>query len=165
MPVAELATLLLATKPFVPQVRPSLMSPPRLLESLQATLNCGLVLVFATTGFGKTTLVSEWDHSNRPSAPTAWLSLEGGVNDPVAFWDYFIAALKTLRPADGVTALSLLHSPQPYPTELALTALVNDVTGIRKDFAVVLDDYHLTTTFRRQIPHPRFRKEVLSHVR
>ena len=37
----------------------------------------------------------------------------------------------------------MLHSPQPYPTESVLTSLINDLTAISDDFAVVLDDYHL----------------------
>lgn len=87
--------------------------------------------------------MSEWVHSSRPPVPTAWLSLEEGENDPVRFWNYFVAALKMLKPAVGKTALSLFHAPEPYPIESVLTALINDLTGFRKDFTVVLDDYHL----------------------
>ncbi|HEX9976361.1 MAG TPA: hypothetical protein VGA82_03835, partial [Dehalococcoidales bacterium] len=141
--MAEVATSLLATKLFVPPARPGLVARPRLQERFRVAFNYGLVLVSAPAGFGKTTLVSEWVHSSRPPVPTAWLSLEEGENDPVRFWDYFIAALKILKPAVGETALSLLHAPEPYPTESLLTALINDLTGIRKDFLVVLDDYHL----------------------
>jgi LuxR family maltose regulon positive regulatory protein len=141
--VAEVAASLLATKLFVPPAQPGLVARPRLQERFRVALNYGLVLVSAPAGFGKTTLVSEWVHSSRPPVPTAWLSLEEGENDPVRFWDYFVAALKIVKPAVGETALSLLHAPEPYPTESLLTALINDLMGIRKDFLVVLDDYHL----------------------
>jgi LuxR family maltose regulon positive regulatory protein len=141
--VAEVAASLLATKLFVPPAQPGLVARPRLQERFRVALNYGLVLVSAPAGFGKTTLVSEWVHSSRPPVPTAWLSLEEGENDPVRFWDYFVAALKIVKPAVGETALFLLHAPEPYPTESLLTALINDLTGIRKDFLVVLDDYHL----------------------
>jgi LuxR family transcriptional regulator, maltose regulon positive regulatory protein len=144
--VADVKSSLLTTKLFIPPGRPGLVARPRLSERLGRTLNCGLALVSAPAGFGKTTLVSEWVHSNQLQIFTAWLSLEETENDPIRFWDYFIAALKTLKPTAGKTALSLLHSPQPYPTESILTALINDLTGIRRDFVIVLDDYHLIKT-------------------
>jgi LuxR family maltose regulon positive regulatory protein len=37
---------------------------------------------------------------------------------------------------------SLLRSPQP-PTRAVLTDLVNEIAAVPKDFALVLDDYHL----------------------
>ena len=134
---------LLTTKLNIPPARANLVARPRLIERLQESLSFNLVLISAPAGFGKTTLVSEWVHSSQPPVPTAWLSLEHRENDPVRFWEYFIAALRTLKPTAGEAALSLLHAPEPYPTESILTALINDITGIRKDFIVVLDDYHL----------------------
>ena len=134
---------LLTTKLNIPLARPQLVRRPRLMERLLEGLNNNLILVSAPAGFGKTTLVSEWVHSSRPPVPTAWLSLEEGENDPVRFWDYFIAALQTLQPSTGEIALDLLHSPQPSSIESVLTALINDLKGIQKDFVVVLDDYHL----------------------
>jgi len=40
-------------------------------------------------------------------------------------------------------AQSALQSPQPLPTELILTALVNEIAEISNDFALVLDDYRV----------------------
>src|SRR3972149_917641 len=134
---------LLATKLFVPPARPGLVPRPRLVDRLKASLSCSLVLVSAPAGFGKTTLVREWVRRNKETARIGWVSLDEGDNDPVRFWDYFIAALITVQPSAGETALSLLHSPQPYPTEAVVTALINDLVTIPVDFAVVLDDYHL----------------------
>lgn len=69
------------------------------MERLQEGLICNLVLVSAPAGFGKTTLLSEWARQSYPQMLTAWVSLDEGDNDPVRFWDYFIAALKALQPA------------------------------------------------------------------
>jgi len=134
---------LLTTKLNIPPVQPQMVRRHRLMERLQEGLKYKLILVSAPAGFGKTTLLSEWIHFSRPSIPATWLSLEKGENDPVRFWDYFVAALKILKPTAGETALSLLHSPELYPTESMLTALINDLSNIQKDFVVVLDDYHL----------------------
>jgi LuxR family maltose regulon positive regulatory protein len=134
-------TPLLATKLFVPQPRPGLILRPRLVERLNAALGYGLVIVSAPAGFGKTTVVSQWAQQN--GTPLAWVSLDDGDNDPVRFWDYFSAALKTFRLAAGDAASSVLHSGQSYNIEAVLTSLINDVADISQDFAVVLDDYHL----------------------
>ena len=136
-------TSLLATKLFIPPARPGLVPRPRLMERLQAALTCRLTLVSAQAGYGKSTVLAQWISENRPPGGAAWVSLDEGDNDPVRFWDYFIAALRTLRRTSGETALALLRSPQPYPTESVLTALINDLTDIDGHFVVVLDDYHL----------------------
>jgi LuxR family maltose regulon positive regulatory protein len=114
-----------------------------LIERLQEGLNYNLVLISAPAGFGKTTLLSEWIRHSKPHISTAWISLDEGDNDPVRFWDYFIAALKTLQPDIGEKILPSLHSSQPPSTEPMLHALINDLSGIAGDFVVVLDDYHL----------------------
>jgi LuxR family maltose regulon positive regulatory protein len=140
--VVEVETTLLATKLYIPPVRPGLVTRPRLLERLQACLNHNLTLVSAPAGFGKTTLLSDWVHHSQPSIPTAWLSLEEGDNDARRFWEYFIAALKKIEPAAGESCLPLLRSTQTVPVENILTSLINDITSIPGDFILVLDDYH-----------------------
>jgi len=136
-------TSLLATKLFIPKARPGLVPRPRLMARLEAAFTCRLTLVSAQAGYGKSTVLAQWISENRPPGGTAWVSLDEGDNDPVRFWDYFIAALRTLRPNTGETALALLHSPQSYSAESVLTALINDITDISDDFVIVLDDYQL----------------------
>jgi LuxR family maltose regulon positive regulatory protein len=105
------------------------------------------MLVSAPAGFGKTTLLTEWLAAG-PAAPAderlvAWLSLDRGDNDPVSFWTYVIAALRTVASGVGETALALLHAPQPPPIETVLTELLNDLGAIAGDIVLVLDDYHV----------------------
>ena len=134
---------LLTTKLNIPPARAGSVPRPRLMERLKDCTSSNLVLISAPAGFGKTTLLSEWARQSQPHIRTAWVSLDEGDNDPVRFWDYFIAALKTLQPSTGEIALALLHSSQPSPDPSVLTALINDLTNISVDFALVLDDYHL----------------------
>ena len=54
-----------------------------------------------------------------------------------------VAALQTVAPDVGQTAVSLLQSPQPAPIETVLTTLLNDVSRISNHVVLVLDDYHL----------------------
>jgi LuxR family maltose regulon positive regulatory protein len=106
-----------------------------------------LILISAPAGFGKTTLLTEW-LAAAPAAPAderlaAWLSLDRADNDPASFWTYVIAALQTVAPEVGESALTLLQAPQPPPIETVLTALLNDLGAITGDIVLVLDDYHV----------------------
>ena len=74
---------------------------------------------------------------------TAWLSLDRGDNDPTSFWSYVIAALRTVAPGVGESALALLQAPRPSPIETVLTALLNDLGATAGDIVLVLDDYHV----------------------
>ncbi len=138
-------TPLLATKLLVPTAKPGLVARPLLLERLNAVRSYGFVLVSAPAGFGKTTLLSEWTRAQSKVRP-AWVSLDEGDNDPVRFWDYFIAALKTFQPGCAKNILPLLHSSRPPSTKPMLTALINDLQGTKGDVAIILDDYHLIET-------------------
>ena len=136
-----MSTPILATKLYIPRLRPNVVSRPRLIERLNEGLHRNLILISAPAGFGKTTLVSEWVAGC--DRPVAWLSLDEGDNDPTRFLTYLVAALQTIAPNIGVGVLGALQSPQPPPTEAILTALLNEITAIPDNFVLVLDDYHV----------------------
>ena len=160
------AAPLLATKLFIPALRPQLVPRPRLLERVQAGLNSKLTLVAAPAGFGKTTLVSAWiaslssefsvlsselvqpsqlkTENSKLKTQVAWVSLDAEDNDATRFWTYVIAAVETIYPAMDTT-LALLQSPQPPPMDVIVTSLINTLTPMAVDAALVLDDYHLIT--------------------
>jgi LuxR family transcriptional regulator, maltose regulon positive regulatory protein len=138
---------LLETKLYVPRSRRGLVLRPRLSERLDRGTASKLVLVSAPAGFGKTTLLTGW-LAARPAALAderlaAWLSLDRGDNDPVSFWAYVIAALRTVASGVGETALALLDAPQPPPIETVLTTLLNDLGAVAGEIVLVLDDYHV----------------------
>ena len=106
------------------------------------------MLVSAPAGFGKSTLLAavagRLDRRRRPiERSAAWLSLDPGDNDPASFWTYLIAALRTVAPEVGASALALLQAAQPPPIEAVLTTLVNDLGAVADDIVLVLDDYHV----------------------
>jgi LuxR family maltose regulon positive regulatory protein len=146
--VDEVETSLLTTKLNIPPAHTPLVKRPRLFNRLHEGLKYNLILVSAPAGFGKTTLLSEWARQGLPSVRTAWVSLDEGDNDPIRFCDYLVAALRTLQPAAGEKALTLLHSPQmpsgqTSSIEPALMLLINELAATPGDLIVVLDDYHL----------------------
>ncbi|HEY6542376.1 MAG TPA: LuxR C-terminal-related transcriptional regulator [Ktedonobacteraceae bacterium] len=134
-------TPILATKLYIPPLRPNVVLRSRLIERLNEGLHRKLTLIAAPAGFGKTTLVSEWVAFIE--RPTAWLSLDAGENDPARFLAYLVAALQTIAPTIGEGVLGVLQSSQPPPTEAILTALLNEITTLPDSFVLVLDDYHL----------------------
>jgi LuxR family maltose regulon positive regulatory protein len=134
-------TPILATKLYIPPLRPNVVIRFRLLERLNEGLHRKLTLIAAPAGFGKTTLVSEWVEGIE--RPAAWLSLDKGESDPTLFLTYLVAALQTIAPTIGEGVSGVLQSPQPPPTESILTALLNEITTIPDNFVLVLDDYHV----------------------
>ena len=129
-------TPILTTKLYVPPRRPNVVLHSRLIERLNEGLHHKLTLISAPAGFGKTTLVSEWIAGCE--RPRAWLSLDEGDNDPARFLTYLVAALQTIAPTMCEGVLSGLQFPQPPPTELILTTLLNDITTVPDHFALVL---------------------------
>ena len=144
-----MASPLLETKLHVPRPRRGLVTRPRLNERLSRAAEAELTLVSAPAGFGKTTLLTDWLAAAAADGwSVAWLSLDQRDNDPVLFWTYLVAALKSAAAGVGESALSLLQSPQP-PIEPVLATLLNDLSAIANDVVLVLDDYHLIEAPRR----------------
>lgn len=154
-------TPILATKLYIPPPQLKAIPRPRLIKRLHAGLSHKLLLISASAGFGKTTLVSEWvndlrmdvgdDPIRNPQSAignrVAWLSLDEDDSDPIRFLVYLVAALQTIEPTLGKGVAAALQSPQPPPTEAILTALLNEIaaasTGsIQTPFLLILDDYH-----------------------
>ncbi|MBS1251661.1 MAG: HTH-type transcriptional regulator MalT [Anaerolineales bacterium] len=169
---------LLTTKLYIPPTRPDFVSRPRLIERLNAGMTCKLTLISAPTGFGKTTLLSEWikgrleigdrrlGSSETHQSPIsdyqpfgyaqdkppkfAWLSLDEGDNDPVRFLAYFVTALQTIEANIGDTPLAGLQSAQPPPLETLLTGVINEIAAVSAPLTLVFDDYH---TIEAQLVH------------
>jgi LuxR family maltose regulon positive regulatory protein len=139
--IIETPAPLLFTKLYLPPSRPSVVARPRLIEQLNEGMRTKLTLISASAGFGKTTLVSQW--AADCGRPVAWLSLDERDNDPSSFLTYLVAALRTIAPGTGEGVVAVLQSPQAPPLESILTTLLNEITTIPDDFALVLDDYHV----------------------
>ena len=138
---------LLEMKLFVPRSQGGLVPRPRLSERLDRGSASKLILVSAPAGFGKTTLLAEWLAAKQAAGADqrsgAWLSLDREDNDPTTFWTYVIAALRTVAPGVGASALALLQAPQAPPIQTVLTTLINDLSATLSDVVLVLDDYHV----------------------
>lgn len=125
----------------MPPPRSQAVLRPRLTERLNEGLHRKLTLISASAGFGKTTLAGQWLAACE--RPVAWLSLDEGDNDPARFLAYFVAALRTVAPNIGESALGALRSPQLPPLEAVMTTLINEMIGCETAMVLMLDDYHV----------------------
>jgi LuxR family maltose regulon positive regulatory protein len=137
---------LVATKLYIPPLRADHVTRPRLVEALDNGYLSGrrLSLISAPAGYGKTSLLSEWQvQLAERQTPMAWLSLEINDNDPQRFMHYILAAVRKVFPKLGGDLLSMLELPQP-PEILEIAAgLINEIAGLDAPLVLVLDDYHV----------------------
>ncbi|HEX4203378.1 MAG TPA: LuxR C-terminal-related transcriptional regulator [Ktedonobacteraceae bacterium] len=138
----------LASKLHLPHLRPRLVHRTHLIERLQQGMEVPLTLLSAPAGCGKTTLLAQW--LSQSGREAAWLSLEPEDNEPMRFLSSVIAALQTLDPHLGSSALAMLHSTPPAPLpppEVVFAQLAADLRErAHRDLILVLDDYHVITT-------------------
>jgi LuxR family transcriptional regulator, maltose regulon positive regulatory protein len=135
-------TPLLSTKLYIPPARPNRVPRPRLTKQLNDLRP--LTLIAAPTGFGKTSLLSDWIPQSEGCV--TWLSLDEGDNDLIRFWVYVVIALQKLHADLGESAKAFLQSPQPPPITSILSTLINEISSFPEKFSIVLDDYHLIKT-------------------
>jgi LuxR family transcriptional regulator, maltose regulon positive regulatory protein len=132
---------LLATKFYAPKPRRGLVARPTLTRRLLEGDHAKLVLISAPAGFGKSTLLAEWLATRSGAARTAWLSLDGGDDQPVSFWTHVIAAVQTAWPGIGSSAMTMLET-QGQAIESILASLLNELDAQADELDLVLDDYH-----------------------
>ena len=135
--------VLIATKLLVPALRPGLVARPKLLARLVTERDCALTLVCAPAGWGKSTLLAEWCAWPEESRLFAWLSLDPADCDPVRFWSYVIAALRSVRPDLAAAPLAAVSAAGPDLVEVVVAPLINELAALPAPLVLVLDDYHL----------------------
>jgi LuxR family transcriptional regulator, maltose regulon positive regulatory protein len=139
---------LLAGKLTAPLLQPGIVTRDRLLEMLDENRTRRLCLVVAPAGWGKTTLLTEWARQAGDRQSVAWITLDETDDEPHRFWTYVVTALRTAAPDVGGGALAALRVPGIDPLEVALPALLNDLSASNGRHTLILDDYHLLTDVR-----------------
>ncbi len=87
--------------------------------------------------------MAQWRLTALSDRKVAWLSLDEGDNEPVRFWSYVIAALRSVLPEFGDGPLSLLRAPGVDLMEEAVPALINELLETPSETVLLLDDYHV----------------------
>ncbi|GGO89451.1 LuxR family transcriptional regulator [Marinobacterium nitratireducens] len=78
-----------------------LLERERLLGQLQLNRDKRLVLISASAGYGKSTLMAQWSQRQQDSGErVAWLTLDEDDNDPVRLYTYLFQMLRGELPGD-----------------------------------------------------------------
>lgn len=132
--------MIVTTKLHVPTPPHRIVSRPRLTRMLDEGAGAKLILVSAQAGYGKTTAIGEW--IARQGATVAWVSLDPSDNDWATFWRYIVASIGRHVPDFGASCMPLLEAGASAPPELAVAALIQELSGLDRELLLVLDDYH-----------------------
>ena len=122
-----------------PVPSPHLVPRPHLTNKIKTPVT----LVYAPSGFGKSTLLNEWKQNC--NFPVAWLSLDEQDNRPLRFWNSVVLSLQTIVPGFGGKALIYLNAPSMYRLSEAVTLLLNELaqaTAALPALGLVIDDVH-----------------------
>jgi LuxR family maltose regulon positive regulatory protein len=135
---------ILATKLNRPAIDRRWMARPRLISSLDRSLDKRVTLISAPAGYGKTTLVVQW--LDQITATPIWLSLDQYDNEPDRFIRYIIAGVRRHFPEFGIRTESLLASPTLPPPNYLADTLVSDLVALKKPLVIAIDDFHTTAS-------------------
>lgn len=127
------------TKVNVPALPRQLVARPRLTRQISRPLT----VIYAPSGFGKSTLLNEWKQSC--DFPVAWLSLDENDNDVMRFWHSVILALQTVDPEMGKQLSSDLRTTSPVQHLEVVSRLTNEILLHQATYprlGLVLDDFH-----------------------
>ncbi len=122
-------------------------TPPRagtipraaLVNKLRAARGVTVAVVSAPAGYGKTTLLAEWER--RDERPFAWLSLDESENDPTVFLTYVAAALDRVQALDPEVFEALAGARSSLQTNVA--RLGRSLSSVRSPLVLALDDVHV----------------------
>jgi LuxR family maltose regulon positive regulatory protein len=110
------------------------------LEQLDRGREQPLTLVVAPAGYGKTSQVAAWLEAC--DWPSTWLALDEQDSDLNLFLGYIIAAIQSIFPDACKETAALVETAAEIPIQVLSRTLVNELVQIKKDFLLVLDDYH-----------------------
>ena len=128
------------SKLYKPVLRREFVNRYALIERMEANFSCPITLVSASTGCGKSIIVSQWLETKGHNY--GWLSLGEEHNNIQVFLTYITALLKQHWPQRALHLETLLGESD-LPSHLISALLINDLDELVDPFVLVLDDYHV----------------------
>jgi LuxR family maltose regulon positive regulatory protein len=121
-------------------LRPGLVERPRLTRRL-VKADGALVVVAAPPGFGKSTLLAQWQAAD--PRRFAFVSLEPSENDPVELWNCVVSSVRQVVPSFGASVEPMLHSAGGTAVGELVRRVAAELDQLSEPVIIVLDDYHL----------------------
>lgn len=143
-----------ATKFRPPVAARSLVTRHKLMAVLRAAGRRRLILIYAPSGFGKTTLVEQWRAElGNSGVAVAWLTVDDDDNNVVWFLAHVLEAIRRVHPAIAASATSLgqvLEDRGEQAVRYVLTSLIDEIDRNGTPVTLVIDDWqrvsHSATT-------------------
>ena len=129
------------TKLHRPPVTKEHVYRQHLIDLLDQNLYKPFTLVSAGAGYGKSMLISSW--LEKSNIPFAWFSLSDDDNDLRVFIDGLSTSIRKEFPKALVEINDYLEAATLPPLSILSESLINGLDEIKKEFVLVLDDYHL----------------------
>lgn len=137
---------LLATKIEYPKLNGLIISRRNCIALLNQGLKKQVTLIIAPTGYGKTTLLTEWMQMQSVSSQLqVWISLDAYDNSELQFWSYLITAFQRRYPGFHFNLQQFMKSCLDNDKFTHLNPFINEIAAIPESFHLILDDYHLIT--------------------
>jgi LuxR family maltose regulon positive regulatory protein len=137
---------MITTKTVPPRYRRKLVERARLIDRLNEEAYHSLIFVKAASGFGKTSLLTQWRQSLvSQGCKVGWVNLDASDNEESQFLTYWIAALQLAGCDFGQGALAVYRRGEPSTITSFVTALINDLSTLDSEIYLVLEDYHFIT--------------------
>jgi ATP/maltotriose-dependent transcriptional regulator MalT/DNA-binding SARP family transcriptional activator len=120
-----------------PRLPRTLCRRKRLVDLIHRHIERKLILVSASAGYGKTTLLAEYCHDT--NLPVCWYTVDPYDVKLSSFVSYLVAALRTQFPDFGA---DLDFQSRLADIEALGRLLLSEIERIDQYFVLVLDDYH-----------------------
>jgi LuxR family transcriptional regulator, maltose regulon positive regulatory protein len=137
---AGIETGLLHLKSGPTASRPRGVPRERLVRRLLAARDVPIALLVAPTGYGKTTVMSQW--AERDDRPFAWVTLDASDNDPMNLLAAIALALDAVEPV-GWEVFEALSSGRSDAPTVALRRLARALEARDGACVLALDDVHV----------------------
>jgi LuxR family maltose regulon positive regulatory protein len=134
--------VLLNNKLQPPAARTEWVRRDRLIASLIENADKRLILVDAPIGYGKTTLLAQWEASSTEERPFAWVTLDAADNDAKRLWTHVVEALRRIEPGLREGTIRMPAEQREAPSAIDVSRLVKELAVLPQRVIIVLDDYH-----------------------
>jgi ATP/maltotriose-dependent transcriptional regulator MalT len=145
-PVRTLTPPAPATRFQLPVSTKALVDRARLIEVLRAGNNKKLTVIHGPTGFGKSTLATQWAKLlTAEGVAVAWLTVDNDDNNVVWFLSHLIEAIRAVTPALATELGEVLEEHGDDAERYVLTSLINEIQETGTRMMLVIDDWHRVT--------------------
>jgi ATP/maltotriose-dependent transcriptional regulator MalT len=120
----------------------SLVTRDRLMAVLRAAGRRRLILIYAPSGYGKTTLAEQWRAELTSSGvAVAWLTVDDDDNNVVWFIANLLKAVRRVRPALAASLGQVLEQRGDEAVRYVLASLIDEIDENGEPITVVIDDW------------------------